>query len=158
MQMTPWQRLRTRWYLFAVAIKRRLTLGARAVMFDGDKVLLVRLGYLPGWHFPGGGVEPGESTEAAAAREALEETGYTVSGKPALHGLFLNRALGTNRDHVAVFVWRNCTVARPFRPNFEIVECAWFAVDALPLDVEPGTAARIREIVSGSVPPLEWQP
>lgn len=30
------------------------------------------------WEFPGGKIEPGESAEAAAARECLEETGLVV--------------------------------------------------------------------------------
>jgi mutator protein MutT len=30
------------------------------------------------WEFPGGKIEPGESAEAAAARECLEETGIVV--------------------------------------------------------------------------------
>ena len=30
------------------------------------------------WSFPGGAIEPGETPEAAAVRETLEETGYRV--------------------------------------------------------------------------------
>jgi 8-oxo-dGTP diphosphatase len=32
----------------------------------------------PPWTFPGGKIEPGESPEGAAVREALEETGLRV--------------------------------------------------------------------------------
>ncbi|HWA19787.1 MAG TPA: NUDIX domain-containing protein [Devosia sp.] len=157
MQLSLWQRVRTRLFLFLVALKRRLTLGVRAVLIDGDKVLLIRQTYLPGWHFPGGGVEPHETAETAAAREAAEETGYRVEGRPVLHGLFFNRSLGSDRDHVAVYVWRRFASGGPFRPNLEVADCQWFASDALPSDVETGTAARIREIFAGTSPPAEWE-
>ena len=53
--------------------------GASVVIVDDDgRVLLVKRGRAPQrgrWSVPGGRVEPGESFEAAAAREALEETG-----------------------------------------------------------------------------------
>src|SRR5688572_2850561 len=105
-RLTAFQTVRTRLHLLAVGLSKRLTVGVRAVLLDDRKVLLIKHTYLPGWQFPGGGVEPGETAEQAAAREVLEETGYAVSGRPALHGLYLNRIAGGARDHVAVYVWR----------------------------------------------------
>src|SRR3569833_3499042 len=96
-RLTPFQRVRPRAHLFLPAIRKRLTVGVRAVLLDGRKVLLVKHTYTPGWQFPGGGVEPGETAEAAAAREALEEAGYAVDGRPVLHGFFLNRIAGGKR-------------------------------------------------------------
>jgi ADP-ribose pyrophosphatase YjhB (NUDIX family) len=157
MELSGFQRLRTRWFLFLVALKRRLTVGVRAVLLDGDKVLLVRLTYLPGWHFPGGGVEPGETAENAAKRETLEEAGYAVWGRPLLHGFFLNRIAGTARDHVAVYVWRDFAPAKDFERNLEIAEIGWFAAGALPVDTERGTALRVAEIVEGRRPLAEWE-
>jgi ADP-ribose pyrophosphatase YjhB (NUDIX family) len=156
MKLTPWQRFRTRLYLAGIGMVRRITLGVRGVLLDGDRVLLIRQTYLPGWHMPGGGVEPGETAETSAAREILEETGYAVAGRPVLHGLFLNRWEGTNRDHVAVYVWRDFRVQRAFTPNMEVAELRWFAVDALPEDIEPGTRLRIAEITGGRPAPTEW--
>ena len=155
-KLTPLQRLRTRAHLLLTALRKRLTLGVRAVLLDGKQVLLVKHTYTPGWQFPGGGVEPGETAETAAGREALEETGYAVDGRPVLHGLFLNRIAGGKRDHVAVYVWRDFRSQLEFAPNLEIAECGWFDIDALPADVGKGTARRIREIFDKTGPDSEW--
>ena len=154
--LTRWQRLRTRLHLFRVGVGKRLTVGVRAVLLDGKRVLLVRHTYLPGWHFPGGGVEPAETAEMAAARETMEETGYATDGRPVLLGFYLNRTAGGARDHVAVYVWRDFRGQHEFAPNLEIAECGWFDIDALPPDIERGTAARIREIFDKTKPAAEW--
>jgi 8-oxo-dGTP pyrophosphatase MutT (NUDIX family) len=153
--LNPWQVVRTRLHLFLVAIRKRQTVGARLALIDGQKVLLVRHTYVPGWHFPGGGVEPFETAEAAAVREGLEETGYAAIGRSQLHGLFLNRVAGGGRDYVALYVAREFSPARVFAPSVEIARCEWFEMGALPPDVERGTAERIGEIVSGKAPPGE---
>jgi len=58
----------------------------------GDRIVLVRRMHLPpGWAIPGGFVEVGETVEAAAVREALEETGLRVT-LTALLGVYSNPA------------------------------------------------------------------
>ena len=154
--LSRWQVFRTRLHLLAVALRNRQTVGARAMLIEGDKVLLIRHTYTPGWQFPGGGVEPFETAEAGAAREALEETGYRVVGRGALHGLFLNRVAGGGRDHVGVYVWKTIERARAFEPNLEIAECGWFPLAALPEGIERGTAERLHEFLTGATPPADW--
>jgi 8-oxo-dGTP diphosphatase len=57
------------------------TAGAGAIVWRGDEVLLIKRGKAPRlgeWSIPGGRIEPGETAEAAAIREVLEETGCTI--------------------------------------------------------------------------------
>jgi mutator protein MutT len=65
----------------------RPLVGVGAVIFDGDRVLLVKRGHAPlkgEWSLPGGCVELGETLEAAVAREVLEETGLAVDVGPVV--------------------------------------------------------------------------
>lgn len=140
-----WQRVKFGMMLRAVGIYRHVTLGARCAVVREGKVLLVRHGYAPGWQFPAGGVDPGETVEEAARREVLEETGYAVEGQARLFGVYHSR-LYTNRDHVTLFVAHDAREIRAFTPNREIAEIGWFALDAPPPDVSPATARRLAEI------------
>jgi ADP-ribose pyrophosphatase YjhB (NUDIX family) len=56
-------------------------IGVGAVILNGDRVLLVKRGSAPSqgkWSIPGGLVQLGETTEAAAVREVEEECGLRV--------------------------------------------------------------------------------
>jgi 8-oxo-dGTP pyrophosphatase MutT (NUDIX family) len=135
-------------------VSRGLTLGAQGCVIDAsNRVLLVRHTYRPGWHFPGGGVEKGESVELALIRELEEEAGILVDGRPKLFGLYDNQRLFPG-DHIALFVVRSWRQPRVPGPNREIAEQGFFAMSTLPETVNQPTRARIKEIL-GSGPASE---
>jgi 8-oxo-dGTP pyrophosphatase MutT (NUDIX family) len=63
--------------------------------------LLVKSSYRAEWSFPGGGIEPGETPDAAAQREMDEEIGlssYSLLPAGSVRGIWDGR-----RDHVHFF-------------------------------------------------------
>lgn len=150
-------RFPTRLFLLFQRYRRGLTLGVRAVVLDAnDRVLLIRHSYTPGWHFPGGGVEPRETIAEAMARELEEESGIALTGDAELFGLYLQRRYAA-RDHVAVYLCRHWRQARqPKFPNMEIAEARFFPLDALPADTTGATRRRLAEIAEGAPRATEW--
>jgi ADP-ribose pyrophosphatase YjhB (NUDIX family) len=146
-------------YLFHLFFRlaRPVTLGVKAVVLaDGDStVFLVRHTYVPGWHLPGGGVEPGESAHAALERELREEGNIALTGEPELFGLYHN-TFATRRDHIALYVCRSFRQAAPKQPDREIAQSGFFAVDALPEGTTASTLARIGEVREGKRARAMW--
>ncbi len=133
-----------------------MTLGVRVILECDQGIVLVRHTYLPGWHFPGGGVDAGETVFEAAVREVREETGIEVGTLPRLVGFFHN-ARPRSRDHVALFHCGDFTVPDvwPGR-SLEIAECRLFLPDALPLDLSSGTRRRLAEFHDGEPVAARW--
>jgi 8-oxo-dGTP pyrophosphatase MutT (NUDIX family) len=133
---------------------RGLTLGTRTAVIDGSNVLLVRHSYAPGWLFPGGGVERGESLAEAALRELREEAGVVAEEAPLLHGVFLNDG-NFPGDHIACFVVRKFR-REPLPKSLEIAEARFFPLDRLPDDTTGGTRRRLKEILDGAALGRDW--
>jgi ADP-ribose pyrophosphatase YjhB (NUDIX family) len=134
-----------------------VTLGVRALVVDSLRgVLLVRHTYMPGFHLPGGGVDPGESAREAALRELLEETGVAAE-HAELVGLYFNKSLG-NRDHVAVFAVTRfvCPPGGTLTTSREIAEAGFFPLDDLPAATTAPTRRRLKEYLSGAAPAEIW--
>lgn len=134
------------------AMSPSYTVGAICVITrDDGRILLVRQRYRHHWGLPGGLLERGESTAAAARREVAEETGLDVElvGEPAVvvepgpqrvDVVYRARArAGQALDEVV-----------PRSP--EIEELRWFPPDGLPdLQEETSTAVVALARVDGQV-------
>ncbi|SFK33885.1 ADP-ribose pyrophosphatase YjhB, NUDIX family [Methylocapsa palsarum] len=88
----------------------------------GESLLVVRSSYRNEWNFPGGGVRPGESPEAAARRELTEEIGleaseaFSLSAAGEAFGVWDGRS-----DHVHFFELRLDRLPELLLDNREIV-------------------------------------
>ncbi|WP_428376978.1 NUDIX hydrolase [Lichenicoccus sp.] len=118
---------------------------ALAVVLHEDRVLLVRRRNPPDaglWGYPGGRIETGETIEAAAIRELLEETGVAAEAVrlltpfDVLHG----EARGPLLGHYILL-----PVLCAFRGGIpeaatDALDAAWFSVRQVA--AEPGTFSR----------------
>jgi 8-oxo-dGTP diphosphatase len=95
-------------------------------------VLVRRKNPPPGWALPGGFVDYGESVEAAAAREALEETGLRISIVRQLH--VYSAPERDPRGHTVAVVFLARASGEP-KGGDDASEARAFRPDAVPADL-----------------------
>lgn len=150
------ERLKLRLMHWSFLLTRPMSLGVRAIVVGaGDRVLLVRHGYVSGWHFPGGGVEAGETCLESLARELEEEARVVIEGPPVLHGIFFNDRT-SRRDHIAAYVVRSFRLLGERPPDWEIAEARFFPRLALPEGTTGATRARLAEIFDSAPLSERW--
>jgi 8-oxo-dGTP pyrophosphatase MutT (NUDIX family) len=132
-------------------VRGKVTIGVQAVVVDATRrILLVRHGYRPGWHFPGGGVERSETISEAIVRELHEETGIIAHSAPEVFAIYSHFDAFPG-DHIILMRIPRWHQPHVPPPNREIADQGFFTPDRLPVETTEQTRRRIREI-SGACP------
>lgn len=122
-----------------------------AVVFRDRRVLLVKRGKAPArgvWAIPGGSVKLGETLQAAAEREILEETGVVIrAGEPVLVFDVIQRDENRNvRFHYVIVDLAADYLSGDPRPGDDAVAARWISEAELAnLDVNPATRRLLSE-------------
>lgn len=108
------------------------TRGAQVVVLNPDRTqtLLIQREDFRVWTVPGGRIEAGETAEAAAQREAQEETGFPVALDHYL-GEYWRPQLPNGGSLIQAYVG-HVAAGEGSTPSWEAVAVAWFDVDQLP--------------------------
>lgn len=91
------------------------------------EVFLVKRSDFPVWECQGGGIENSETSEAAAIREAYEETGFKTR---ILRKVAEYTDPKTNK--ITSHVFEGKYISGPFKPEYDGCEGKWFSINNLP--------------------------
>lgn len=116
----------------------RPIVGIGIVVLKGSSVLLVRRGKPPNvgtWTLPGGAQELGETTEQAARRELLEETGLEVGElhfAATVDNIRRDTAERVRFHYTIIDFAARWETGEPMAAS-DVTEAAWVSLDALDL-------------------------
>ena len=112
-----------------------LTFAGGRIFNENGEVLLQRRGDSGQWGFPGGAVEIGETPQAAAVREAKEETGLDVEAGRVI-GVYTDPdivyANGDRAQSIVIAFELRAVGGELFCDHAETLELAYFARDNKP--------------------------
>ena len=114
----------------------RPILGVGALIFEGDRILLVERGQEPlkgYWSLPGGVLERGETLKQAVRREVLEETGLEVepTGEFEIFERIMRDAEGRPEYHYVLIDYTCRVTGGRLRAASDVRRAAWVPRAAL---------------------------
>jgi ADP-ribose pyrophosphatase len=116
-----------------------------AVVIEEGRILLVKRKYPPQkgkWAIPGGSVNLGETLQAAAEREVMEETGLIIKTKEPIHtfDLIEKDPQGGILFHYVIVDLLADYIDGEIEPADDVSDAAWFGPDEIEgLDVTKNT-------------------
>ncbi|WP_158045142.1 NUDIX hydrolase [Skermanella pratensis] len=125
--------------------------GVGVVVWQGDRVLLIRRGRAPRlgqWGLPGGAQSVGETLFEAAAREVLEETGLVVDPQAvvtALDSISRDCEGEVQFHYTLVEVLAECAEGDPVAAD-DAMDARWVTPEQVPDLVEWGETTRVIEL------------
>jgi 8-oxo-dGTP diphosphatase len=130
------------------------TQSSSVIAFNNDhQVLLVLREDARVWALPAGRLEPDETFEQAAIREACEETGYEIELE-RLVGEYWRPQFPHGGDRQQVFVGR-VVGGDPSKHDWESLEVRWFPLSALPKRLFRFSGEQIRDACTNSEEPVK---
>ena len=130
----------------------RPTFAAGAVLWrksgEHHEIAVAHRPFYDDWSLPKGKLDPGESLPVTAAREILEETGYS-----AQLGALLGHVSYPVKDRTkVVFYWTAEVLEGTFTPNEEVDELRWVSVEEakslLTYDVDRDVVTQAAELIT----------
>lgn len=125
---------------------------AIALVMDNErkKVLLVQRADFDVWVLPGGGIDPGEASEAAAVREVWEESGFQIRIERKLAEYSpINRLAQVTHIYEGRVIGGEATVSDESR------QVAFFGLDQMPAKLFPVHRDWILELVNANEHPVK---
>jgi len=122
--------------------------GSFVVIFDENytQVLMHQRRDFRIWSLPGGHIEAGEAPEAAAFREAWEETGYRIRITHFV-GKYWRPQIGPEGDMIYLYTGE-ITGGEAIQSGNETVALAWFDPSKLPFRLRPMVSLFVQDAVS----------
>ena len=125
--------------MMSEASLRNFRVAVSAVIFQDGNVLLALRRDIDWWNLPGGGMEVGETVEAAVCREVREETGLEVAIE-RLIGLY---SKPQKQEIVLYFLCHR--IGGELTSTDESRECRYFPPDQLPANLLPKHRQRVED-------------
>lgn len=135
-----------------LTVLAKQTVGARALVIEENKVLLVKHTYQPQWYTIGGAVDKGEMPLQTLQRELNEEVG-AVDITAKLFNVYYSHN-EKHDDYIVFYIVQVHKFVKVDSP--EIAQMQWFDLQQLPLDISPATQRRIDEYLGRSMFTGKW--